>query len=216
MMRRATIFFFVTVVGAGCQYVGGGVRGSGVAKTETREVETFDEVRFPGAGRLEITVGKPSPLMVTGDDNLLPLISTKVTGTRLTIDFDEAINPKTDLVFKVGTADIKFLDCSGAAKAIVTGVKNEAFKIDLSGAGSVSVSGQTGRFELSISGTGNVDADDLAAKNVTANVSGAGNAEVQATETLKADVSGVGHIRYKGDPKVESSVSGVGSVMKKS
>lgn len=214
MTIRMLVGLLALLVGAGCQNIGG-VRGSGAAKTETRDVGTFDEVRFAGAGRLEITVGKPSPLVVTGDDNLLPLISTKVSDSRLTIDFDESIHPKTDLVFKVGTADIKSLDCSGASNAIVTGVKNDAFKVDLSGAGTVTLSGRTGTFDLSISGAGRVDADDLAARKVTAIVSGAGNADVHATETLKADVSGVGQIRYKGDAKVEQTVTGVGSVKKK-
>jgi len=215
MIQLFSICLLAVLVCVGCRYIGGGVPGSGVAKTETRDVGTFDEVEFVGAGRLEITVGKPSPLTITGDDNLLPLIRTTVRGTRLKIEPEKSINPKTSLVFKVNAADVKLLDCSGATKAIVTGVKNEAFKIDLSGAGLIKATGRTGRFELSLSGAGNVEADDLVAREVIADLSGAGKADVHATEKLKASVSGAGVVRYKGDPKVEQSVSGVGSVKKK-
>ena len=214
-MIRWSISLFSIFAASGCQYVGAGVRGSGVAKTETRDVGTFDEVEFAGVGQLEITVGKPSPLTITGDDNLLPLIQTSLQGHRLTIRPEKAMEPKTKLVFTVGTADIKLLNCSGAAKAIVAGVKNESLKIELSGAGSIQVNGQTGRFDLSISGAGTADADELLAKEVIAEISGAGSADVNATDRLKADISGAGTIRYKGEPKVEQTISGVGSVKKK-
>ena len=214
MTRRVFILLIVSTVG-GCRNIGTGVPGSGVSKTETREVGTFDEIGFTGGGSLEINVGKKTPLTITGDDNLLPLIHTSVQDGRLTIQPVESIEPKTPLVFTVGTADLTVFDCSGAAKAIVSGVKNETFKINLSGAGLIKATGQTGRFELSLSGAANVEADDLIAREVIADLSGAGKADVHATVILKATVSGTGIIRYQGDPKVEKSVSGIGAVKKR-
>jgi hypothetical protein len=204
------------LVCVGCHYsVGGGVQGSGIAKTESRKLDAFDEIELAGTGRLEVTVGEPTPLTITGDDNIVPLIQTTVRGGRLTIQPSQSINATTDLVFRVVTADLKLLECSGAASAIVTGIDNESLKAIMNGAGSLKLSGQTGRFELSVAGAATANASDLAARDVVADISGASSADVHAIETLKATANGASSIRYTGDPKIEQSISGVGSVRKK-
>ena len=50
------------------------VHGSGVSKTETREIEACNEVKFVGGGQMNITVGPEPTFQITGDDNLLPRI----------------------------------------------------------------------------------------------------------------------------------------------
>lgn len=213
-MTYRVSFFCLVLALCGCKNFGGGVPGSGVSKTETRHIDSFDKVEFQGSGRLEIEIGNPSPLIIAGDDNLLPLVESSVERGRLTIRPKERISPKTGMVFKMATADVKSLVSSGSAEVIVSGIGNKALSIQLDGAGSLRLVGTTGRFDLSISGAVQADAADLIAQVVTAELNGAGSADVHATEKLKATISGTGTIRYRGNPKVEKSVSGVGSISK--
>ena len=210
--RRFSIALIFLLTAVGCHYVDRGVPGSGIAKTETRDVGAFEEVDFSGAGTLVLTSGEPKPLTITADDNLLPLIETTVRDGRLSIGTGQSINPRTSLIVNAGAADIKSVSISGAATIIVTGVDNESFKIDLSGAGSIKLVGKTGRLVLSISGAASADTINLVARDVVVDISGSGSANVHAVEALKANVSGSGNISYMGDPKVEQNISGVGSV----
>lgn len=201
---------------AGCRELSPGVKGSGVTKTETREVSDFDEVVLDGIGRLVITIGKASPLSITADDNLMPLIETTVANRRLTIRNTQKFRPQVDLIYKLEVPNVKSLVLHGAANIQLTGIKNDALSIELNGAGDVVASGVTDHLTFKLAGAGSLKACELAAKTVDADVSGVGSAEVNAATTLKARVSGVGSIKYVGDPKVESQISGIGKVARKS
>ena len=63
-----------------------GMEGSGVPRTEEREVGAFDRIELSGSGRLEVTTGPLSALSVTADDNLLGLLRTEVVDGTLIIE----------------------------------------------------------------------------------------------------------------------------------
>ena len=79
----------LTIVLAGCDIASGpSLRGSGVAKTETRAVGDFSEIEVANAIRLDATVGPATSLVLTTDDNILPHVKTVVSGERLRIYVD--------------------------------------------------------------------------------------------------------------------------------
>lgn len=214
-MSRVTVglLCLVVLVSVGCQSVTG-VRGSGVAITETREIGSFDELALSGSGNIKVTIGEATPLTITADDNLLPLIETKVEGGRLSIRPTESINPSTEIVIVLGTPSLKHIRCSGATKLEVHDVKDEPLKIVVSGASTVHADGKTKRFEVTVSGAGDVYAADLKAEEVAITISGSGNAKVHAENKLKATISGSGNITYSGEPAIEQVVSGAGTIRK--
>ena len=98
----------------------------------------------------------------------------------------------------------------------VYGINGSDFEVDVSGAGSVNLSGEVDRFRADLSGAGSINAKELKAKDVRVSVSGAASADVYAKDYLDASVSGVGSISYYGDPaKTKTDVSGVGSISRK-
>lgn len=187
-------------------------RGSGVEATETRRLEAFDEVRFAGEGRLEITLGADPSVELSGDDNLLPLVRTEVDGDELVIRPSEPIDPRKDLVVRVSAPSLKRLDCSGSGAVEVRDVDEEDLVVGLAGAARLELAGTVDRFELDLSGVGKVHAEDLSAREVQVRVSGVGQARVRARERLEARVSGIGRVLYSGDPEVEKNISGLGMV----
>jgi hypothetical protein len=216
-------------------WFGFGVRGSGVEKTEQRDIGAFTAIDVGGAYELEVVCGQSPRLEITGDDNILPLIKTEVRGGTLVIESRENINPKLTLRLKIGTQDLERLESSGASDVKIAQVNNNALRIETSGAGSVvadvrtktltvetsgagdvRASGQTDTFSIETSGAGKVRAKDLQAQRVTVRISGAGDAEVTALQELNARVSGAGDVTYYGNPSVvNQEVSGAGSVNKR-
>jgi len=200
----------------GCDVVTNpGVRGSGVAKTETRSLEPCTQVELIGSGRLEVTIGEPGPLELTGDDNLLPLISTTVEAGRLRIKPTEKIHPETNLVFRITVADLDDVRLDGAAKIVIAKLDNKHLRVRLFGAADAVISGRTDRADFELTGAADLDASGLAAGQVSINLAGAGDADVQAIETLDVSIAGVGSVSYSGDPKVTKSISGLGVLKKK-
>ena len=56
------------------------VAGSGKVATETRAVVGFDAIALRGSITLELRQGEREGLELSADDNLLPLIETRVVG----------------------------------------------------------------------------------------------------------------------------------------
>ena len=63
-----------------------------------------------------------------------------------------------------------------------------------------------------ISGSGDLKASKLEARNVTVSIAGSGDVAVWAREALQARIAGSGDVRYYGDPSVEKRITGSGSV----
>ncbi len=192
-----------------------GVRGSGVIVEENRPVTAFTALDIAGGYRITVTVGTKPGLHLRGDDNILPLIESKVTQSVLRIRNKKAISPKSPVELTITTASLDGLKISGSASGKVKGVAAKGFILICTGSCRLDLSGTAEIFRVSISGSGKVRAANLKAKSVDVDISGSGRVQVMATETLKARISGSGTIRYGGNPKVERSISGSGSIEKR-
>jgi len=101
----------------------------------------------------------------------------------------------------------------------VTGVVSGTFPVavrelsaDMSGAGSVTLTGYADKVEIATSGAGSVNAYGLAAKEAYTEVTGIGSIELSCSEKLHATISGLGGISYMGDPVVTENSSGLGRI----
>jgi hypothetical protein len=219
MKHQKSLYFLavalmVFFLGA-CKGCGPSVVGSGVKATKSQDLSAFDGVQIEGIGSLEIQLAPTHSVSITADDNLLPYITAEVNNRVLEIKSNKIMIPKSKVQITVQAANIRSLASSGAGSIVFNGVKNDSLDVDVSGAGSIEMSGTTGTFNLTVSGAGNIDAENLVATNVHAVLSGVGNVNVHAIETLTAKVSGVGAVQYIGDPKVVAEMSGLGQVRKK-
>jgi len=193
-----------------------GEGGSGVLLAENRPVGAFTSFELDGAGTVEITVDPERAdglLRVSGDDNILPLVETKVEDGRLHIRPVRSIRPDLPLRFQAVVSTLEGVILKGAGDIRVEGIDADTFRLDVSGTGSIHLEGRTGNLEAGISGAASLHAAGLHSRSATIRLSGAGKAEVHASQELHAKVSGVGTITCHGKPaQVDQSVSGVGSV----
>lgn len=190
-----------------------GIPGSGVSDTETRQVDSFDEIELSGIGTLNISTGDTQSVSVTADDNLLELLETSVSDGKLKIRPTKSISPKTDIVIDVTIPNIKAVELSGATSLNLDNVSSESLSIEMSGACGADGSGNIGDLNLEMSGACKARFKSLEAKNVKVDLSGAGSATVFASESFEADVSGVGKITCHGNPPdVTKDSSGISKI----
>jgi len=212
-----------------------GVKGSGQEVTQTREIADFTALDVGGMYEVELVAGQSPSLVISGDDNIVPLVSTTVHNGKLTITSEGRIRPKLALKLNITVPNIERVHSSGASELQIRQVNNDKLFIETSGAGSVVLEAETKHltietsgagsikargvaetFVVETSGAGDVQAKDLRASNVKVSVSGAGDVEVFARQTLDVHVSGASDVSYYGNPKtVNKHVSGAGDVRKR-
>lgn len=192
------------------------IKGSGTSKTESRETGEFKVIEISGSGTAELTVGAKAAIEVTADDNIVPLIETRIESGKLIIDTAKGrYESKMGVVIRVTSPTIEAVGATGAAKIGLSGVENESLTLISNGAGSIRVSGKTDSLTAKLNGAAKLDTAELMSRSVQLELRGSGRAVVHATETLGVLIEGAGAVQYLGDPKVEQTIRGAGSVTRK-
>jgi hypothetical protein len=191
----------------------GGTEGSGVLASEPRNVANFTQIELGGTSRVIVRVGAPKEVVVHGDDNLLRLITTKVTGDTLVIAESGSFNSHRGVEVDVAIPSLAGLTLSGTGDLTATGVRADRFKVNLAGAGRLEVTGSAKHLDASLTGVGDARLAHLLTSDTHVVVSGTGSATVFARKSLNASVSGTGQVVYLGNPQhTKTSITGTGVV----
>ena len=200
---------------AGCFHMNG-IKGSGVRKTEMRDVASFKAIESDGAYEIEINCQKPLRVQIEGDDNILPLVKTDVRDGVLYITNPQPYHTRQAVLLRITAPNIERITSNGAGNFNVSNVKNDSFELHSTGATSFNAGGQTKSVRIESSGAGKINAGELRAEKVIVSISGAASVDVFASDQLDVNLSGVGHVSYSGNPKtVNKNISGLGSVSAK-
>ena len=215
MKRFAIVLSLALVLLAlvGCHF--GGVHGSGVRKTEKRDLPAFNAIETTGAFEVQVTCQKPASFEIEGDDNILPLIQTEVRNGVLRVSSNKHYSTHDPISLRISVPDLVSVSSTGAGKFSVSDLKNERFEIHSTGAALVIAEGQSDSVKISSTGAGKIDSQNLRASKVEVTVTGAAAVDVYASDQLDVSVSGAGRVTYSGDAKVNKRVSGAGQVNKK-
>jgi hypothetical protein len=220
-MRKALLVVIGLLTVAIAAWYFTSAQGSGIAKTETREVHGFSAISFTGAGRLIVEQGPTESLTVTADDDVVPLLETEVNDGTLVIGvkrhniFNFGFRTRTPIEFKVVVKDLTRVALTGAGDADLIELETKKLDVTMTGVGSLTAGGSADHLTVTLSGSGSFQGEDFATKTATVTCSGVGNAVVNVSEKLDASVSGVGSIEYIGTPQVTEKVSGIGKVKKR-
>jgi len=198
---------------AGCNFVAG-VSGSGKVVTENRNVSGFDSIAFSGSGKLEVDQNGTESLSISADDNLLPLLTSEVVGTRLVLKVrpDSRVRPSQRIVYKIGANKLNEVACAGNTSAVLRNIHTDNLKLEIAGSGDISADGTSDQQSVSIAGSGKYNGAGLKSKSASINISGAGDAVMAASETLNVNVAGSGSIKYIGEPKITQNIMGSGTI----
>lgn len=210
------------------------VQGSGNVVRQARQVEHFTGLDLRMAGNVEVQLGATEGVTIETDDNLLPLIDTSVDNGTLRIrpqKRDMQLEPRTlkvivqartlDHLTVAGSGTISAdglhgrsleFDVAGSGGITASHVDGESVSISLGGSGSLHMAGKADRLQVSVGGSGKVQAGELASREAKVSLSGSGKAQVWARETLNVSLAGSGEVAYYGDPRLTRSVAGSGDV----
>jgi hypothetical protein len=189
------------------------VAGSGVRKTEKREVKSFSAIDTTGAYTIDVTCQKPAGVEVDADDNILPLIKTEVRDGILFVSNDQPYHSSKTVTLRITLPELNSVANHGAGQIKIVDANSSDLKIDSTGAASVDAAGTAKSIQISSTGAGEIDTSKLHADKAKVEVSGAASVDVYASEQLDVNVSGAGNVNYSGNPKtVNKHVSGIGSV----
>lgn len=176
----------VTVHGSGPA-----IEGSGTIASETRSVGEFHAVRVGHAFTATIEVGTEPSLEISGDDNLLSLVTVAVEDGKLVVGVDQSYTTENRLTLRIGTPTLTELDVGGAAKVAVSNVDADRFLLDAGGASQTTVGGTIGSLSLDTTGSASVDIDGLGGGAVVVDLSGASKARVAGQIAgLSVEISG--------------------------
>jgi hypothetical protein len=192
-LRAALALLTVVLLLAACSVT----QGSGQLATESRQVSGFTEVELTGFGELTIEQTGTESLTISAEDNLLPRLTSEVSGDTLVLGEEPNTTIRTT---KPITYSLTVKDLTGLA---------------ISGSGTITVNGTAVDQDLEISGSGRYQAEQLTSKTVKAQISGSGTANVLATDMLDVKISGSGSLTYTGNPQVTQEISGSGKLIKK-
>jgi hypothetical protein len=203
------------------------VRGSGNVISEDRAVSGFSKVLISGSGEIFIEQGDEESLTIKAEDNIIPLITTEVSGDTLNISHGPGpivTNTKSieiylrvkdlDSISTSGSANINcsglstsnlIINTTGSGNVVISNLENDSIDIGSSGSGNFTLAGNTNSLKISTNGSGGCDAENLKSKDCIIDVNGSGNITVNVSDTLDASIDGSGNISYSGNPTVEST-----------
>ena len=191
--------------------------GSGNTGTETRPVSGFSNVELAGSGELIIEQTGTESLTIEADDNLLPLLTSEVSGDTLHLGVrpNTTLRPRQSIIYRLTVRQLAGLGISGSGTVTASKIQTSRLRTDISGSGRITITGSAVDQELEISGSGEYRAEELVSKTLRAQISGSGNAVVSVTESLDVEISGSGSLTYEGDPRISEEISGSGKLIKR-
>ena len=173
------------------------MKGSGAERTTTRQTAAFTRVDLKGSMRVTVVVGRPRSVTISGDDNLIGNVRTKVEGETLAISNRHSYRSKIGLTVAIRVPTLTAVELSGSGSIDVKDVQGASFAADLSGSGKITANGKAARLDLDISGSGSARLDGLAAQEVRAELSGSGDIEAYGkTDRLDVSIPGSGDVRF--------------------
>lgn len=208
------------------------VRGSGLVLNESRNISNFNSINLLGSASVYIKQADEYSLEIEAEDNIIPLIETRVKGRMLYILTKKCINPNEPVKIFISLPELRSVDISGSGKIIGenvinsdklelniggSGVLNFELQVnklitEISGSGKVYLQGDTKLHNIILSGSGDIYAEELNTKDGLISLSGSGKCRVNVIENLDVNISGSGVVEYKGRPQINSKIHGSGKL----
>lgn len=192
--------------------LGHSIRGSGVRIDEERAVDGFHAVELETCATVVVRLGSGPAVRLSGDDNLLPYVTTDVSNGVLHIDASHSVSFRSGLDIEIETPSLDGFHIEGSGDVRVESLAGERVELGIEGSGTLRALGRTNELVASIEGSGDLQLGELEAAHARVSIEGSGSMDVRVTHELRYSIEGSGEIRYAGDPELHGSIDGSGDV----
>ena len=159
--------------------------------------------------------GQEPSIHISGDENILPLITTRISKGILKIESDSTFETKADSEIIINVKSLKEFTFDGVGETFINNINEDKFICSINGVGSCDLNGKVKSFNISVNGVGSVNARQLIAADVVASLNGVGSVKLYAKNSLNASVNGIGGLTYFGNPtELILNDSGIGGITK--
>lgn len=213
-MNAARLFASVALV---CAAACGPTNGSGVPRTESRTVTDFTRARFGGGLEVTVNEGPLSALVLTGDDNLVPLIDAWVEGGTLVVEPrpDLSLHPVRPLTAAITVPRLDVFAGSGATRATIEAMRGDAVRLEASGASTLVIGTLAAAGVTAVgSGASAIEAKGALTTALSVDLAGAsiGRFRELTTDTLVLTLSGASKLTATVTQSVRGTASGASAV----
>jgi len=183
-------------------------------KSGNRSVRSFSRVVAGGYYDITIDVGPAEKVVITTDDNILPLVKTEVEGHVLKIAMPDKTSLSAPVKVDITVPKLESFVLGGSGATVIRGVNSESLALAINGSGSIAVAGSAKLAGLSIAGSGEIEASRLKVGDAQTGITGSGKISVGPSGDLEADITGSGTVNLSSKPKsVRKNVIGSGSIV---
>ncbi len=232
-MKNFTTLFLILITGS---------IGLSAQNTETRELNTFDQIHVATGIHATLIPGNTNKIVLTAKGIDLDKVKSQVKDGALTVKITnnklwnwsikkqkvEALITYASELEEISTSsgasivsehdiisnDLS-IEASSGSKIHVDLVSDEV-AIEVSSGASIKAGGRTTDLEVDISSGASFKGYDLVADNVDVDGSSGASARVNVTENLVVDVSSGSSVKYKGNPKTKDIEKSSGGSVRQS
>ena len=216
MKKLAWLILLLPLLVAGCHHGRfSGIQGNGKRELQKRQVPQFTSISTNGAFTVEITCQKDLSLEIEGDENVLGFVKSEVSSNILRLENSQSYSVSEPIMVRISVPNLEGLAVNGAGHITVKGMNNEKFEIDSNGAPTITVAGKTKMVDVSASGAGKVDAQNLHATRAVVDARGVAKVDVDVSDQLDVEISGPSSVTYNGNPTVNKNLHGPGKLTRK-
>ncbi len=160
----------------------GCIEGNGYRVTETRNLDSFEEIQINGEFEVDIDTGSIPSVEIKADANLMDIIVTNVSGNKLIIESRNGtcLNPSYPIEITVTIPYVTEIYLNGSGYVY-------CYRMDVD------------NLEAILVGSGQVDLYQINSTNMVVELEGSGIINIGAdTENIEAGIEGSGEIRLNG------------------
>ncbi len=195
-------------------------------------VEAFDAIESTLACTLYLAPGAKPGVSVQAEPAVLDALRIRTEGNTLVLDAS-GYQTRQGVVVSVSFTALRRLQVSGSGELALVQLASSTLDVVLDGATDVSanrlnlgrlaldargsdevrLAGIARQFDLSLSGSGNVMANDLSSDVVEVRSTGSGDVQVKVKKQLVSRIEGSGSVRYTGRPTLKTQLVGSGALI---
>ena len=192
---------------------------TGQTITETRDLPSFNSVALSFSADVYISQGNRQSVEIEADEGAMDIIVTDVRGETLVLKTRDGFWRRTGKVkVTITVPEIRQLQVSGSGDILAqTAIRTEELDLTVSGSGSIDIDDlQCPSIRSTITGSGDIRLTGRqAANDMKTVITGSGSCNAENLEVAMADVhiTGSGSVRIHVSEELSTRITGSGSVL---